>query len=244
MKRIFLLLLALAITARATTPDADFAKANAAYSGGNYLEAKQDYEALLRRGTSAANLFYNLGNANWRLHDPGQAALAYTRALMLAPAQTEAKANLDFVRQQTNATLFKPKSSAVIFPKVNPNWLIWLASGCAWVVILSLLAVSLRWLRDGTWVGLILVLALLLGGYCGTAIWHAETFRRVAIVVAAKAEARYAPADNSALADTLTAGSEVRILQNSGDWTYCLLPGDVRAWLPSSAIESVLPAHA
>jgi len=223
----------------AATPEADFSTANAAYAAGKYTDAKQGYETLIREGDYAANLFYNLGNAEWRLHDAGHAVLAYERALAIQPDGPEARANLAFVQKQTGAQLFPAKSWQVIFPPVNLSTLAWALVLALWVALLSFLAIWLRWVQDGTWAGLAAVVALLVAGYLGAAIWQGEKRLRTAIVVAAKVDARYAPADNSALADTLPAGSEVRILQNSGEWTYCLLPGEIRAWLPAAAIESI-----
>ena len=61
----------------------------------------------------------------------------------------------------------------------------------------------------------------------------------LAIVVSKSADARFAPADNSTLAAKLPAGSRVRILERRGEWTYCALPDNDRAWIPSKLIERV-----
>ncbi|MGC3988716.1 MAG: hypothetical protein QM796_03315 [Chthoniobacteraceae bacterium] len=239
-----LVLLASMLCLRASSPDVEFSTANAAYTAGKFTEAKQGYETLIGNGDFAANLFYNLGNAEWRLHEAGRATLAYERALAIQPNAPEARANLAFVQKQTGSRLFPAKSWEVIFPSINLSTLAWALVLAIWVALLSLLALWLRWMQDGTWAGLAVVVALLAAAYFGAAIVQGEKRMHSAIVVAAKVDARYAPADNSPLADTLPAGSEVRILQNSGEWTYCLLPGEIRAWLPTAAIESISPAHA
>jgi len=240
MNRILILLFTFCIAANAS-PDADFSKANADYAAGKYTDAKQGYEALVRSGDYAANLFYNLGNANWRLKDAGAATLAYQRALALAPSHTEAASNLNFVHQQTGAKTFRNHSWEALFPRLSLNALAWLAVCCGWLAVLLLLGTWLRWLGDGTWSGVTAVIALIASAYFAVAVWHGEQLRSVSIVTASNASARYAPADNSPLADQLPAGSEVRVLQDSGSWSYCVLPGDIRAWLPSNTIESVTP---
>ncbi|WP_043600949.1 vWA domain-containing protein [Solidesulfovibrio magneticus] len=46
----------------------------------------------------AAKARYNQGNAAWRLHDRGRAMAAYEAALILDPADADARANLDWLR--------------------------------------------------------------------------------------------------------------------------------------------------
>lgn len=50
----------------------DFEDANQLYDQGKFAEAKQAYERLVGRGEWSANLFYNLGNAAYRISAPGR----------------------------------------------------------------------------------------------------------------------------------------------------------------------------
>ncbi|MEY2547835.1 MAG: hypothetical protein QOD64_417, partial [Verrucomicrobiota bacterium] len=76
----FVLLLVLVVGAFAADDDV-FAKANQAYAEGRYEEAANGYESLVSSGGRHPNLFYDLGNAKYRLGDFGQAILNYERAL-------------------------------------------------------------------------------------------------------------------------------------------------------------------
>ena len=49
----------------------DLQTANQFYDQGKFSEAKQHYEQLAQTGESSANVFYNLGNTNYRLGAPG-----------------------------------------------------------------------------------------------------------------------------------------------------------------------------
>src|SRR5256714_14421662 len=60
------LLTAVALTANAAD-DSAFAKANQTYAEGRFAEAATGYETLIRSGNWNANLFYDLGNARYRL---------------------------------------------------------------------------------------------------------------------------------------------------------------------------------
>jgi hypothetical protein len=81
--------------------------------------------------------------------------------------------------------------------------------------------------------------AAVVAAYSGGALWLTAQERGTAIVVAKSVEARLAPADSAGLADSLPAGSRVRVLSERGDWVYCELPGEARGWVPQSTIEKV-----
>lgn len=57
-----------------------FFKANQAYKGGRFEEAIDGYGQLLDAGYRNGQLYYNLGNAHFRLNQVGRAILNYERA--------------------------------------------------------------------------------------------------------------------------------------------------------------------
>src|SRR5262245_52421200 len=69
--------------------DPAFVKANQDYSEGRFQEATDGYQKLIKSGLWGANLFYNLGNAWFRLGDFGEAILNYERAVALDPHHPE-----------------------------------------------------------------------------------------------------------------------------------------------------------
>src|SRR6476659_7144057 len=83
--------------------DSVFTKANQAYANGRLEEAATAYESLISAGNWNANVFYDLGNARYRLGDFGQAILNYERALALEPRHPEADANLRLARDEGRA---------------------------------------------------------------------------------------------------------------------------------------------
>lgn len=72
-------------------------KGDMAYNKDNFTEALQFYlDAAKKEGTSS-ELYYNIGNAYYRLGNKGKAIVYYERALMLNPQDQDAKDNLEFV---------------------------------------------------------------------------------------------------------------------------------------------------
>lgn len=74
--------------------------ADSAYSNDDFATAAQLYtEAIDSLGTSS-KLYYNLGNTYYRMGKPGQAVVAYERALRLDPTDKDARTNLEFVNSR------------------------------------------------------------------------------------------------------------------------------------------------
>src|SRR5881397_675513 len=101
----FIAILCSALSAASSFAQAegDFTKANQEYAQGDFKEAISGYEALLRAGQWSANLFYDLGNAYFRVGDFGHAILNYERALALERHHPEAIANLQIARDEARA---------------------------------------------------------------------------------------------------------------------------------------------
>ena len=223
----------------ADTPNTgQFDKANGLYEAGKYDEAKQAYGDLVKSGPLSANLFYNLGNAEWKLGNGGEAAADYERALALDPSHPQARANLDFVREQTGAKTATQEWWERALGAIDASTAAMLLAVCAWVALFCLAVMLLRPAgRSGPVVTL--TICLLVGGYAGGCLWEANGQATKAVVIAKLTQAREAPADVAPVADTLPAGSEVLAPEERGPWTYCTLPDGTRAWVPTEALENV-----
>lgn len=239
MRPLLFLLLLLPALVRADA----FAKANQAYAAGNYAEARQGYAEVLKHG-HFANVWFNDGNAAYRLNLLGQAALAYERALLAQPAHPEAAANLKFVRDKSGARVALPPWQEKAWRYVTQPAATWLLIGEAWLGFALIGAAVLRQRRSrGLLVGGVLLLVLGAGGLAALHFTRAE-LANLAVVVADRADARTEPADKSSLAEALPAGSRVQIVSEQGEWTYCMLPGEGRGWFRSATVERILPAGA
>lgn len=73
-------------------------KANNYYKNNQYQLAIEEYNKIVRQGYEGASLFYNLGNAHYRLGQIGYAILYYEKALKYAPSDDDIKHNLALAR--------------------------------------------------------------------------------------------------------------------------------------------------
>ena len=226
-------------SARAVLAAGDFEAANQLYDQGKFSEARTRYDSVALSGEWTANLFYNLGNCEFRLGKPGSAMLDYERALALDPGHPEAKANLALLRNQTGAKAPAPSWEQYAFTGLSQDaWAI-AAAVAGWIAVFGLAALATGARRGNTGLWLTTAAAAVVAAYGGGVLWLSAQERGRAIVVAESVEARLAPADSAGVADSLPAGSRVRVLSERGEWVYCELPGESRGWIPQKAIEKV-----
>jgi tetratricopeptide (TPR) repeat protein len=236
---LFSLIIGFALTANGADNDA-FAKANKAYAEGRFGEAAANYESLVRAGKLNANLFYDLGNAWYRVGDFGQSILNYERALTLDPRHPEADANLRLARDEARAL------------ELRRDWIEHYA-GMATVKQYTIAAAVAFWLalfimahlffsrRSAGRIALIALCVIV----CGVSIFAIVTLENgtrgdsLAIVTGKDVEARLATADNAKSVLVLPAGSEIKILSERGDWIYAALPNEQRGWIPAANAQRV-----
>lgn len=93
---LLILMLGLSSGVRAVTKE----NADAEYTKGDYQQAVKDYEEVLRSGANA-DIYYNLGNAYFRLDNITKAILNYERAMLMQPGNADIRFNLEFARSKT-----------------------------------------------------------------------------------------------------------------------------------------------
>jgi len=94
---IFYLLIFLSSLAKADS-NSIMQTANEYYKNNRYQLAIEEYNKLLLDGFEGTSLYYNLGNAHYRLGKGGYAILYYEKALKLSPNDEDVKHNLSLAK--------------------------------------------------------------------------------------------------------------------------------------------------
>jgi tetratricopeptide (TPR) repeat protein len=235
MKLLLALLLFIPAICRADA----FADGNQAYASGKYEQAAASYRNALAEGEHA-NIWFNCGNAFYRLDKLGEAALAYERALLAQPNHPEAAANLKFTREKAHARIAEAPWLEKAWRYVAQPLSSWLLVGEAWLGF-ALIGGTLLGRRSRASLVLGVILVVLGAGGIGALHYARQELAKVAITLDGS-DARVEPADRAGLAETLGPGSRVQVISVQGDWTYCVLPSGGRGWIPSKAIERIVAA--
>ena len=245
-RRIFFLFVALATIALsgATTraeQNPAFAKANEAYGAGRFQEAVVGYQSLVNSGQWSANLFYDLGNAWFRLGNFGEAILNYERALALDPHHPESDANLRIARDEARALELRTQGFARYIEDGTSTQYSIAASVAFWIALFAAARLFFLRRRSTGLVALIIFSTLIFSGsiYALYALETGNKGKDLAIVTGKNIEARLATADNASSILALPPGSEIKVLSERGDWIYAALPNDLRGWIPAKSAERV-----
>ena len=95
---ISMILMLFALTAMAETTasaaESIVNKANAAYEKDDFNQAVQLYEQAAKQEGTSSMLYYNMGNAYYRLGNMGKAVLCYERSLLLDPSNDDARTTI------------------------------------------------------------------------------------------------------------------------------------------------------
>ena len=101
MKQLLYILTFLFCTFSVAQNNALFDEANTFYNNGKYAEAIQKYEAVLTSGQHSAEVYFNLGNAHYKLNHIAPSIFYYEKALQLSPKDEAIENNLTFAKNMT-----------------------------------------------------------------------------------------------------------------------------------------------
>jgi tetratricopeptide (TPR) repeat protein len=90
---------------KAAKPAVTFQQANQLYQKGDYRNAAALYQQLVDQRYANGNLYYNLGNAYFKMRQKGLAILYYQKAKRLIPGDADLKANLSYAADKTGQSV-------------------------------------------------------------------------------------------------------------------------------------------
>ncbi len=159
MIKISAILLALVFAGKLFAADvaADFSTANKFYAEGKFPEAAKAYETMLQSGAQSPALLFNYANAEFKSGNLGKAIAAFRRAELLAPRDSEIRANLAFVRNQVQGATVRESFWQNWPGNLSLNeWTVF-AAIAFWLTFLLLAAKQIRpalaaKLKSATWI--------------------------------------------------------------------------------------------
>lgn len=128
MKKIFCILIFACFLSVITVAASNVALADSAYQREHYQEALQRYLYEVKKHGTSSDLFYNIGNTYYRMRDNTRAILYYERALQLDPSNSDARENLEFVREKahisedTGASFFSDFFESLVSRESSNTW--------------------------------------------------------------------------------------------------------------------------
>ncbi len=225
------------------------ARGNKAYTDGFYANAIESYKKVIASGYESPELYYNLGNAFYKLNEFPNAILYYEKALRLDPGNED----IDFNLRVANSKIFdKIEPIPELFYKRWYRSLIGLmpVDGWAWmgvsVFIMALIAgifyfvASGLFLRKAGFLGgiglLILSMVFIFFAWDG---YNRMRHDREAIIMSPTITVKSSPDEKSVDLFVLHEGTKIQLIDNIGAWYEIRIDNGSVGWLPVSSFEKI-----
>ena len=237
------------------SPDEVYQQAREALEKGKFTQAQYLGESLTKQQPPALSsaVFTLIADARYRQEDLGRAALWFQRAQLLDPMNPEVRQNLRHIDEKLRFFRFGEGSPLAEWSLLlgKNTWII-AASAGVWIILLALL----RWIlaptpRKGSSAGYALVFSILgLLVFIPSATFAAlrpvpaDRVKDVMVVTAREVSAYTAATLTSGNVIAIPPGSQVRLLEKRGAWSYVEVPSGgehVRGWVESATYTPLWP---
>lgn len=219
------------------------------YKNGKYQQAINAWMQVLDNGEHSAELYFNLGNAQYKLNHIGPSVYYYEKALQLAPNDADIKNNLAFAEnaridsiEPLPETFFSKWYSSIAEIFTFNGWAIL-------AVVFSMLFVGLflfyyfaftekrkRLLfASSMFAGLFLLASLTMAFLT----YGDYTKEQPAIIFASEIEVKTEPSMGSNVAFILHEGTKVQISAQDGNWYRISLADGKDGWIPASDLKQL-----
>jgi tetratricopeptide (TPR) repeat protein len=256
---IFILLGIVAPTISAKTTARLIEQADSAYTTDDFATAAQLYTQAIDSIGSSTALYYNLGNAYYRMGHLGKAIVNYERALRLDPTNQDARDNLEFVNAKITDKIgdngtFISNTIDNIVSSAHPNtWsmialisFILMLGGAVVYIFMENIAIR----KIGFFGGIVLLIISIITNIFAITGTNKAKSHTSAIVIEPStilSTSPRQPKDRNEEAFLLHEGTKVEILDSvtvpadtaGRKWYDVSIDNSHRAWISSTAIEKI-----
>ncbi len=224
-----------------------FEAGNALYNSGKYNDAIAAYKAILNTNEHSAELYFNLGNANYKLNNIASSIYYYEKALFLNPNDKDIQNNLAFAKNMTiDAIEIIPE---VGFSKLIKTFIntysadVWakIAVCCMLLFIVLFLifyfSYSTSYKRIAFVTSIIVVLIGCISLVTAFQKKQLDTIVNPAIVFASESKVKADPNNLSEELFRLHEGTKINILETYNDWYKVELSDKSIGWIASEDVK-------
>ena len=225
------------------------AKANKAYVAGAFESAVASYLKVTETGYGSPELYYNLGNAYFKMNNYPKAVLWYERARRLDPSSEDINYNLSVANTKISdkieplPELFLKRwyrNFLLIFPL--DIWamicvLAFIAGLSGMVLYIVSRVLILR--KIGFWSGTVLLLVAVISLALSWNVYSLSRSTSEAIVFSPTITVKSSPDDKSTDLFVLHEGTKVTLLDNISGWYEIRIANGSVGWLPVNSLEKI-----
>lgn len=224
-----------------------FDEATKSYNEGKYNEAIENYKKIIDNGEHSAALYFNLGNAYYKLNKIAPSIYYYEKSLLLDPSDNEVKNNLAYARNMTlDAIEQMPETGfSRIFGKITEflSFDQWAITAIVFMLLFVLGYIAFYYLSYSSQkraafimsiASLIISVSTLLIAYLEFANYKSE---QPAIVFDNEVIVKSEPNSRSQETFRIHEGTKVFVLDTLSDWNKIKLADGKTGWLLTKKIK-------
>lgn len=226
-----------------------FEKANSLYNQGEYQAAIEEYLKISENGEHSSELYYNLGNAYYKLNQIAPSIYYYEKALLLNPDDQDILNNLLYAQNMTvDAIDVMPKTgvdrlvSNVVGVFSHTVWAIGSIVFMVLFVVVFLLYYFSSYHRRkrfyfvSSFCFILIAIGALLGAYKQYSLQNSNT---LAIIFAKETSVTSEPNMGSQEIFQLHEGTKVNVLDTMAGWKQIRLADGKIGWLPEGELKVI-----
>lgn len=222
-----------------------FEQANQFYRNGEYERAAELYEEILSHDHESPELYYNLGNAYYKLNNLAAAILNYERAKRLAPHDEDIDHNLHLAQLRVIDKIdplprlfFVEWWDNVVNIFSTDHW-VTIALISLWIATISgaVFIVGRFFLKRAAAITFLAAAAVCIVSFVSALQRNAIEHEQMAIVFSSGVAVKSAPDRQSTDLFMLHEGVKVELLDVVGTWRKIRLADGKVGWLPTESIE-------
>lgn len=224
-----------------------FEEGNSAYQSGDYEAAIKKYEAILDNGETSAEVYFNLGNAHYKMNHVAPSIYYYEKALQLDPADEDIKNNIEFARnmaiddiEEIEQTGFSQWYNSLISSFSYATWAVLAIIFSVFFVALFLLyyfsykSLYKRLFFSGAILSIVLCVVSVIFAFQQQSYIQNNQF---AIIFSEEVEVRNEPTLRAEASFELHEGTKARVLEDYQEWSRIELSNGAQGWVNSAEIK-------
>ena len=219
------------------------------YEKGDYQTAAEIYERLLTTNGESPEIYYNLGNAYYKLNKFGPAILNYERALVFSPTDDDIRYNLDIANLKIRDRI-EPVSENILLAWWR-NFIVLLP-----IQTWAFLTIALLWMSFTGFIFYrvsnnystqrlsfyLFAIALIIFIISATATFSRNDYDlnyRFAIVMSPSTIVKSEPNESSTNLYLVHEGLKIRLMDTEGTWSEIKMPDGNVGWVKTEDLEGV-----
>ena len=226
-----------------------FEQGKSLYKAEKYQEAVSSWMKIVENKKHSSELYFNLGNAHYKLNNIGPSIYYYEKALLLAPNSNDIKNNLAFA-ENAKVDAIEPLPKTIFYKWYHTISEVLTFDGWAYMAVAFSICFALLFLvyyfsyseriKRVFFVSAAFSLLLIGMSFSMAFSTYDDAIKnQPAIIFAESIEVREAPNLGSEISFTLHEGTKVQIVEKDTDWVLIEIANGKEGWIPYSDLKEL-----